>query len=741
MTPDGPRLRTSSDPLPPPADGSTGWKPGIYPPAEVPSSVTKDPVTENPVDSLLEDPATEDPEDPPPPEDPSPPEDPFPEYSTIPSQQDRWDTLGEPSGRYDYMVNYAAPPHAHIPLSSIVATGWDDDDDDDDNTGSPSDPIVDANIVNDNTGSPSDPIEELTPDEQFDADYAHLQFLSSMPHLDDATPPNELVPSSSDDEDSDDEDNETVYETALEDSDPEDFDTDDEDDSSSSFSGGVSDCDTAETPSENTFVATNQSTAEVAMALTLQQELEELEYPQIQKLQEKAMSSVTSAYRPPAEPIMGPVNYPPATMIQPFEVGETRERRKGFKEFKQPTFDLPSAHAGTGAMLILPDDIGQYNDTISRWEAITINLVNEKTWYDNKTKAAYIENLLGETEKKVWIQWRMAYQAEYDAIVNVADDPQNLISQIRRVITLEDPFQGSTMEQDQAYQDLERLSCTSMKDLLTYMNQYKYLAAKTGRMYVSPELSEKFFRKMPPLIGREIEAAFLQKYPGAVIGVLPRIHFSHSYLAELCKRAAIQKGIKDLSFCSKIPIPGYYQQPSKKYGVRKAMTYKGKPHDSHVRVIRKKNQDKAGKCKCYICGDESHFARDCKRKTGNIARAAILDNLDLPDDYDVLSVDLNESDSDDICSISEGETGAYAATIDSRPWRETALMLGPDTGGWRGQVNVGEKKKNCQHEWQHNQDILSTPDRRCAFCRVETNKRMRIFCPLCLLIALMTRLI
>lgn len=38
-----------------------------------------------------------------------------------------------------------------------------------------------------------------------------------------------------------------------------------------------------------------------------------------------------------------------------------------------------------------------------------------------------------------------------------------------------------------------------------------------------------------------------------------------------------------------------------------------------------------------------------------MTRAAVINNLDLPDDYDVLSVDLDEEPSDAICSISEGE--------------------------------------------------------------------------------------
>lgn len=85
------------------------------------------------------------------------------------------------------------------------------------------------------------------------------------------------------------------------------------------------------------------------------------------------------------------------------------------------------------------------------------------------------------------------------------------------------------------------------------MNDFKVLAIKTGRVYMSPDISEKFFKKMPPLIGKELEQAFKKKYPGNLAGVLPRIHFSYQYLEEMCKKAALQRRMKDLSFCAKIP--------------------------------------------------------------------------------------------------------------------------------------------------------------------------------------------
>lgn len=152
----------------------------------------------------------------------------------------------------------------------------------------------------------------------------------------------------------------------------------------------------------------------------------------------------------------------------------------------------------------------------------------------------------------------MAYEDEYRTFIELVGDIQNVLSQIRRIFLGNDSYQGSTKEQNRAYQDLERLSCEKMKDVFEYLNAYKVLTAKTGRMWISSELTDKLFRKLPPIIGQDIHNVFQQAHPDVTIGVMQAITFIHGYLSKLCKRAAVQQSLKDLSFFSKVVIPSYY---------------------------------------------------------------------------------------------------------------------------------------------------------------------------------------
>ncbi|GMN74814.1 hypothetical protein TIFTF001_054451, partial [Ficus carica] len=300
---------------------------------------------------------------------------------------------------------------------------------------------------------------------------------------------------------------------------------------------------------------------------------------------------------------------------------------------------------------------------------------------------------------------------------------------MRRVFSLEDPAQGSTAIQDEAYKDLEKLSCDNIKYIVQYFNQYLRLAEKSGRAYVGTELSEKLWMKMPGDLGNRMKTAFEAKYPGLTVGVAPRILFAYKFLEAECKEAAFKRSLKNLSFCKDIPIPGYYKG-QKNMGIRKSTKYKGKPHECHARIEKRKHLIRNRKCKCYVCGEEGHFARECPNDRKSTKRVAMFEQLDIPEDYDIVSVQEGEPESDAIYSISEGEEGLddLQQSLKSLMIQEKIMMLGEEDGGYRPKIKVSDEQLNCKHEWQHNKEILQYQYTSCLGCKRQTMMRARIHC-------------
>ncbi|KAF3772221.1 Polyprotein P3 [Nymphaea thermarum] len=305
---------------------------------------------------------------------------------------------------------------------------------------------------------------------------------------------------------------------------------------------------------------------------------ETLDYPTFRPLQEiLASASATSVYNPASmDTSTNLPGYAPATGANPpirpsWEGGAMKGTPKFKRLYNDEMWNLPSAKLEQAAMFVVPTQVGMFHEVFSRWESITRNLCSERKFSDNQEKADFIENLLGEDEKVFWVSWRMMYTQEYTNVVNSGEGREgtnNILSQIRKVFSLEDPTQGTTGIQDQALQDLEQLQCKSMKDVVGFMNDYWRLAAKSGQAWMGPELSEKFWLKLPGFLGAKIKKEFDARHPNVKVGLLARVLFAYKYLEEDCKQAAYQKSLRDFSFCSQIPIPGYYKGSSskKKYG-------------------------------------------------------------------------------------------------------------------------------------------------------------------------------
>lgn len=392
------------------------------------------------------------------------------------------------------------------------------------------------------------------------------------------------------------------------------------------------------------------------------------DYPALQRIEQilSANESAISNYRPPADEEMDIPGYAPAGSSRGWaEYQELPQIRKPKRwDNSSEWYQLPAANAGRGSIFVMPYDFD--SKVFDRWESSVLLHLSDKQFETPGDKLLYVENLLGESEKKAFMAWRMKFQEEYEDLKVQAlgtNGTQNILNQIRLIFFLENPKVGTTGEQDSAYKTLKSLVCNEMTDtaVYRYMNDYFHLASKSGRMWATEELSTEFFTKLPRPLGDRIEKAFKERHPNNTIGVAARIAFTRNYLKEMCQEAFFQNQLKKMSLCRETPVHGVYGKGRgkgeyRKFGARKSTSYKGKPHKSHIRVGKQKHLALRKKdCRCFACGEVGHYASECRNPKKLMHRVAILESLDIDDGYEVVSVGMDESDVSDIYLVSENE--------------------------------------------------------------------------------------
>ncbi|GKD44986.1 hypothetical protein Tco_1269631, partial [Tanacetum coccineum] len=165
-----------------------------------------------------------------------------------------------------------------------------------------------------------------------------------------------------------------------------------------------------------------------------------------------------------------------------------------------------------------------------------------------------------------------------------------------------------------------------------------------------------------------------------------------------------------------------------------------------------------------FCEKEGHFAKDCRSKQGNIARSAVYQELDLNDNWDIVSADFDDSS---VYSISEGEGDVHQNSnilVQDTSFEEAAFMAieginksddekiieedyyshhafmfhpGPPTkiadmvqsaGSWKPNKELPTQSKSCEHDWKENTVTNYTIY---YYCGILTTDMSRLNCPKC----------
>ncbi|AEC49877.1 polyprotein [Banana streak UI virus] len=501
---------------------------------------------------------------------------------------------------------------------------------------------------------------------------------------------------------------------------------------------------------------------------------EDCEYPAIKRLEELLkqetvqMSEASSAIIPAEVDMEGNLpGYAPATTATGWSDYNPKINRIGGTSSKWNNqtnyWNLPNANAVNGSMLILC--YGKNSEIFERWESSTLNYMAAQNISGGEEKISRIENLLGESEKRTFIGWRTAFPTDFEALKNQAigtNGTQNVISQVRRILLGDSPKQGTTATQDAAYKKIKSLVCTELSypAIMRYMVGYFHLASKSGRMWTSNELSDEFFTKLPDEIADSAKTAFNKKFPGTAIHIPARIEFTYNYLEEICTENNKQRKLGKLNFCKGFPVVNPMTRKYKSLGTRRTTTYKGKPHKTHARIDKKKYlQGRKKDCRCYVCGEEGHFAKECRSKKRIQERVNIVQELDIPDGYDIISVGYDEKSIEDIYSISEGEDNqahlgrdeeqlpevpttwedwdsyykkeflmmAEVLEVSSDEEKEEGPWLVGKEGGYMQQMYVTKKQFHCTHDWYYDQPRV----RICQRCFQKSPKGQYIICGIC----------
>lgn len=260
------------------------------------------------------------------------------------------------------------------------------------------------------------------------------------------------------------------------------------------------------------------------------------------------------------------------------------------------------------------------DEFINRWESDVV-----RAYYFNPKVDMweYLETSLVESVSLVYFAVKRDYYNDIEKVKNLGNNPYNFTAFIWQWVLGNYPFRGYTSIQDQAISDLEKLQIKHWKYINEFLKDYFNLVARSGCPF-DFNIRERLFLKLPINFGKEINEEFKKEYDQTkIIPLGIAIQFILKYLKKKCQDIEITRTLKKESygFCQNIfTVQQYgYRERKKsqkakfkrKHKLRKSGTFVGKKKSCYVKRPSK------SKGHCFICGDPSHIAKNCKNKERN----------------------------------------------------------------------------------------------------------------------------
>ena len=119
----------------------------------------------------------------------------------------------------------------------------------------------------------------------------------------------------------------------------------------------------------------------------------------------------------------------------------------------------------------------------------------------------YLETFLGVRTRALWKSYKTNFRENYNNILSLGTNPYNFVNHISSLITGEDPNSGHITLQQEALLHLEQMQMKDWKYIKELCQTYYHFCAILGNGF-NQELGEKLLRKLPRILGREIEASW-----------------------------------------------------------------------------------------------------------------------------------------------------------------------------------------------------------------------------------------